>query len=187
MLSNYFLLAWRQVQRNRLYSLINVTGLALGMAVAMLIGIWVWDELSFNHWHSRHASLARILSIERVNNEVTVGEMASVPIEAALRSHNPSAFKDLALVSQGRHVLTTQDKKLPQWGMWAEPAFPVMFSFRMISGSATALKDPSSLLLSQYAAQALFGGTDALNRMITVDGQTQMKVGGVFADPPENT
>src|SRR5689334_8820207 len=101
MLGNYLLVAWRQLKRNRLYSMINITGLALGMAVAMLIGIWVRDELTFNHWHSRHASLARILSIERVNNEVGVDAMASVPMEAALRSHNPSAFMELALVSQG--------------------------------------------------------------------------------------
>ena len=187
MLSNYLLVTWRQLQRNRLYSLINITGLAVGMAVAMLIGIWIWDELTFNHWHSRHASLARILSIARVNNEVTVGGMASVPMEAALRSHDPSAFRELTLVSQGGHVLATNDKKVSQWGMWAEPAFPVMFSFRMVSGNAMALKDPSSLLLSQNMALALFGRTDALNKTLTVDGRTPMKVGGVFSDLPENS
>src|ERR1700744_2473794 len=105
MLSNYLLMAWRQLRRNRLYSMINVTGLAVGMAVAMLIGIWVWDEITFNDWHTRHASLAPILSIERVNNEVTVSETASVPMEAALYSRYPSDFKELALVSQGDHVL----------------------------------------------------------------------------------
>ncbi|HVV05489.1 MAG TPA: ABC transporter permease [Puia sp.] len=187
MLGNYLLVAWRHLQRHRLYSLINVAGLALGMAVAMLIGVWARDELTFNHCHSRHASIARILSITRVNNEVTVGEYASVPMEAALRSHDPSAFRELALVSQGSHVLTIGDKNISQWGMWAEPAFPVMFSLRMVSGNATALKDPSSLLLSQYAAQALFGSTDALNQTVTVDGKTQLKVGGVFADLPENS
>ena len=187
MLSNYLLMAWRQLQRNKLYSLINITGLAVGMAVAMLIGLWIWDELTFNDCHIRHAALTRILSIERVNNEVTVSGQASVPMEAALRSHSPSAFRELALVSQGDHVLATKDKKVSQWGMWAEPPFPVMFSLRMISGNATALKDPSSLLLSRFAAQALFGNTDALNQTLTVDGQTQMKVGGVFADLPENS
>ncbi|HVU54247.1 MAG TPA: ABC transporter permease [Puia sp.] len=187
MLTNYLLVAWRQLKRHRLYSLINVSGLALGIAVAMLIGIWVWDELTFNHGHSRYASLARIQSITRVNNEVTVDSYASVPMEAALRSNAPSAFRDLALVSQGGHVIATQDKQLSQWGMWAQPAFPVMFSFRMVSGNAAALKDPSSLLLSQYAAQSLFGNTDALNQTVTVDGQTQMKVGGVYADLPESS
>jgi hypothetical protein len=77
MLGNYLLMAWRQLRRNRLYSLINITGLAVGMAVAMLIGLWIRDETTFNEWHSRYASLARILSIFRVNSEATVASVAS--------------------------------------------------------------------------------------------------------------
>ena len=187
MLGNYLLMAWRQLQRNRLYSLINVTGLAVGMAVATLIGLWVWDELTFNDWHTRHAALTRILSIERLNGEETVADVASVPMEAELYSRYPSAFSNLALVSEGGHVLATGDKKLSQWGMWAQPSFPVMFSFRMITGSVTVLKDPSSLLLSKSSARALFGNSDALNQMVVVDGHIEMRVGGVYADLPENT
>jgi hypothetical protein len=178
MLRNYLLMAWRQLRRNKLYSLINVTGLAVGMAVAMLIGLWIWDELTFNDWHTRHAALTRILSIERVNNEVTVADVASVPMEAALYSRYPSAFKNLALVSQEGHVLAAGDKKISQWGMWAQPSFPVMFSFRMVTGSVTAFKDPSSLLLSESAARALFGNSDALNQVVVVDGH-RMRSGGV--------
>ncbi|HEX3934279.1 MAG TPA: ABC transporter permease [Puia sp.] len=187
MLGNYLLMPWRQLRRNRLYSLINITGLAVGMAVAMLIGLWIRDETTFNEWHSRHASLARILSIFRVNSEATVASVASVPMEAELYSRYPSAFKELALVSEGGHVLATGDKKLSQWGMWAQPSFPVMFSFRMITGVVTVLKDPSSLLLSESSARALFGNSDALNQMVVVDGRTEMKVGGVYADLPQNT
>jgi putative ABC transport system permease protein len=187
MLSNYLLMAWRQLRRNRLYSLINMTGLAVGMAIAILIGLWIRDELTFNDWHSRHASLARILSVFGVNNEATVLAVASVPMEAGLYSRYPSAFKELTLVSEGGHVLAAGDKKLSQWGMWAQASFPVMFSFRMITGSVTALKDPSSLLLSESAARAMFGRSDALNQMVTVDGHMEMKVGGVYADLPQNT
>lgn len=187
MFRTFLLMAWRQLQRNRLYSLINVTGLAVGMAVAVLIGIWVWDELTFNQWHSRHASIARILSIERANNEVTVAEVASVPMKAGLYARYPSALKELALISEGGHVLATGEKKLSRWGMWADASFPVMFSFRMVTGNVTAFKDPSTLLLSESAARALFGNSDALNQMVTVDGYMEMKVGGVFADLPQNT
>lgn len=82
MLGNYLLTAWRQLRRNKLHSFINISDLAIGMAVAMLIGLWIWDELASNNWHSRHDSLARILSIERTNSEVTVAAVASVPMEA---------------------------------------------------------------------------------------------------------
>ena len=187
MIRNYFKLAWRHLLKSKLYSSINILGLATGMAVAMLIGLWVWDELTFNDWHTRHASLTRILSIERANNEVTVASFASVPMEAALYASQPSAFKELALISEGSHVLAVGDKRLSQWGMWAQSSFPVMFSFRMLAGSLTAFKDPSSLLLSESMARALFGTADALNQTVTVDGHGQMKIGGVYADLPENT
>jgi putative ABC transport system permease protein len=187
MLGNNLLMAWRQLRSNRLYSLINIIGLAAGMAVAILISLWIRDETTFNEWHTRHSSLARILSISRVNNEVTVGGVASVPMEAALYSRYPSAFKDLALVGEGGHVLAAGDKKLSQWGMWAQRSFPEMFSFRMVAGSVTAFRDPSSLLLSESAVRALFGNADALNQMVTVDGRTEMKVGGVYADLPQST
>ncbi|MES1160395.1 MAG: ABC transporter permease, partial [Bacteroidota bacterium] len=187
MIRSYFKIAWRHLLKNKLYSSINIIGLAIGMAVAILIGLWVWDELTYNDWHTRHAALTRILSIERTNNEVTVAAFASVPMEAALYSSQPSAFKELALISQGGHVLATGDKKLSQWGMWAQSSFPVMFSFRMVAGNISTFKDPSSLLLSESSARALFGNSDALNQLVTVDGHVQMKVGGVFADLPQNT
>ncbi len=187
MLGNYLLMAWRQLRRNRLYSLINITGLAVGMAVAMLIGLWIRDETTFNEWHSRHASLTRILSIFRSEGEVTVASVASVPMEAALYSRCPSAFRELALVSEGGHILAKGDKKLSQWGVWTQPSFPAMFSFRMVTGSVMAFKDPSSLLLSESTARALFGNADALNQMVTVDDRVEMKVVGVYADLPQNT
>ena len=187
MFRNFLQTAWRQLLKNKLYSLINLAGLAVGMAVAMLLGIWVVDELTFNNWHSNHQQLARILSIETANGDITVANAASVPMEAALRSGYSTAFKDMALTAEGGHVLAVGDKKIGQWGMWAEPAFPTIFTFRMLEGSAAALKDPGSLLLSRYAARALFGNTDPLNKTVRVDAQTEMKVGGVYDDLPENT
>jgi putative ABC transport system permease protein len=187
MFRNYLLTAWRQLLRGKLYSLINITGLAAGMAIAMLIAIWVWDEVSFNLYHRNHARLANILSIESTNGEITVGPHAAVPLAAELRVRFPADFKALALVAEGGHVLATGNKKIEQWGMWAQPAFPAMFSLRLLKGSPDALKDPSSLLLSQWLATSLFGGADPLNKPVLVDGRTEMKVGGVYEDLPENT
>jgi len=172
--------------KSKLYSLINIAGLAIGMAVAMLLGIWVVDELTFNDWHSNHQRLARILSIETANDDITVSHFASVPMEAALRSGYSAAFKDMALTAEGGHVLAVGEKKIGQWGIWAEPAFPTLFTFRMLEGSAAALKEPTTLLLSQDAAQALFGSADPLNKNVRVDARTEMKVGGVYEDPPGN-
>ncbi len=149
--------------------------------------LWIRDETTFNEWHSRHASLTRILSIFRFNSEVTVASVPPFQWKPGLYSRHPSAFRDLALVSEGGHVIAAGDKKLSQWGMWAQPSFPAMFSFRMVAGGVTAFKDPSSLLLSESAARALFGNADAPGQMVTVDDHVEMRVGGVFADLPQNT
>ena len=187
MLRNYLLLAWRLLLKSKLYSSINIVGLAAGMGVAMLIGLWVWDEVSFNLYHQNHARLGNILSIVSANGETTVGPFAAVPLAAELKARWPADFKDLALVAEGGHVLAVGDKKIEQWGMWAQPAFPAMFSLRLLKGSPGALKDPSSLLLSQWMATSLFGDADPLNKLVLVDGRTEMKVGGVYEDLPENT
>jgi len=187
MLRSYLLHAWRLLQKSKLYSSINIVGLAAGMAVAMLIGLWVWDEVSFNLYHRNHGRLANILSIVSANGETTVEPDAAVPLAAELKARWPADFKDLALVAEGGHVLAVGDKKIEQWGMWAQHAFPAMFSLRLLKGSPDALKDPSSLLLSQWMARSLFGDADPLNKPVLVDGRTQMKVSGVYEDLPENT
>jgi putative ABC transport system permease protein len=170
-----------------LYSSINIIGLAVGMAVAMLIALWVWDEVSFNLYHRNHARLANIVSIFTTNGETTVAPNAAVPLAAELRARWPADFKDLALVAEGGHVLAAGDKKIEQWGMWAQPAFPAMFSLRLLKGSPDALKDPTSLLLSHTLAISLFGDANPMNKAVLVDGRTQMKVSGVYEDLPENT
>jgi hypothetical protein len=99
MLRNYFLIAWRHLQKAPLFSFINIVGLAMGMAIALLIGIWVWDELSFDHYHRKHERLGEVLSIGRYNGTVDIGAYASVPMAAAIRVQYPDDFAAMALVT----------------------------------------------------------------------------------------
>jgi putative ABC transport system permease protein len=85
MLSNYLTIAWRLLRKSKLYTFINIIGLAAGMAVAILIGIWVWDEVSFDTYHLNHARLASVLSIVSANGETTVEPFAAVPLAAEPR------------------------------------------------------------------------------------------------------
>ncbi len=187
MLRHYLRLSWRLLLRSKLYSSINIIGLATGMAVAMLIGLWVWDELSFDQYHLHHERLASILSIWSVNGDVSVETNASVPLAAELRSKFPADFKDVALVAGGGHLLIAGEKKIQQWGMWAQPDFPAMMSLRLLKGNPAALRDPGSMLISRWLATSLFGNADPINKSIVLDGQTVMKVGGVYEDLPQNS
>ena len=187
MLRTNFKIAWRHLLKSKLYSSINIIGLAMGMAVAMLIGLWIRDELSFDSYHANHHRLAETMGIETFNGQVTVEVNAAVPLADVLHSRYPGDFKNLALTATNVHVLEAGDKKITQWGAWAQPAFPAMFSLRMVEGDQGGLKDPGSILLSQWLAKSLFGPNDPMGKLVRVDNKTDMRVTGIYEDLPQNT
>jgi putative ABC transport system permease protein len=188
MLKNYLTIAWRNLVRSKWYSLINTLGLSIGMAVALLIGLWVWDELSFDRNHSNHERLAQVMTTQTFNGHTGTGPAVSIPIAGELRTHFAADFKQVTQATWSNiHVLANGDKKLSPEGMNVEPAFPEMLSLKMLQGSRDALKDPSSILLSKSLATSLFGDADAMNKTIRIDNKTNVKVAGVFEDLPHNT
>ena len=125
MIKNYFRIALRNILKNKVFSTINILGLAVGMAVALLIGMWIWDEISFNHYHKNHSRLGEIVSIETFNGETTSEEFSSVPIAAALRNSYPDEIKQASLTRELNAGLMIGDKKINAYGFWAESAFSV--------------------------------------------------------------
>ncbi|WP_298739696.1 ABC transporter permease [uncultured Chitinophaga sp.] len=188
MLKNYLKVAWRNLVNSRIYSFINIIGLATGMAAALIIGLWVWDEVSFDTYHHNYKRLARVMVDATAEGGVYTGSTVSQPMGYELQNKYGSDFKHVALVSwRAAHILAVGDKQLSQQGMWAQDALPEMFSLHMLQGGRQALKDPSSLLLSASAARALFGDADPMNKMVRVDNRFDMKVAGVYKDLPHNT
>jgi putative ABC transport system permease protein len=188
MFKNYFKSAWRSLLKNKTSSIINISGLAVGIAIAILIGLWIWDEISFNDYHKNHNSLVQVIDIQTFNNETNTSELASIPMAEALRNNYASDFKHVALVWQNFiHILSDGDKKLSASGVWAQPEFPEMLTLTMLKGSRDALKDPSSVLIAQSVAKAMFGNADPMNKMIKMDNMMELKVAGVFEDIPKNS
>ena len=188
MLKNYLTIAWRNLLRSKWYSLINTLGLSIGIAVALLIGLWVWDELTFNKYHEHHDRLAQVMTTQTFNGHTGTGPAVSLPISTALRTSYKNDFRYVCRVSWNNdHILAVGDKQLTQPGFYVQPDFPEMFSLKMLRGTRGALQDPSAILLSQTAATALFGDADPMNKIIKVDNKTQLKVGGVYEDLPRNT
>ncbi|HEY4112051.1 FtsX-like permease family protein [Puia sp.] len=184
MLRSYLLIAWRHLRKGPLFSSINIIGLAMGMAVAMLIGIWVWGEVSFDHYHRNHERLGEILSISKYNGKTEVGAYASVPMAAALKTQYPDDFAGLSLLGEVGETLRNGDKSLGGWGAWVQAQFPVMFSLRMMTGSPEALKDPGAILLNASLAKGLFGSADVVGRSLVLGDSTVLHVGGVYEDLP---
>ncbi|MFI5192637.1 MAG: ABC transporter permease [Chitinophagales bacterium] len=188
MLKNYFKIAWRNLIRNKAYSCINIVGLATGMGIALLIGLWIADELSFDSYHLNHRRLAEVMLTQSDKGEYDTGPTIAMPIGQAIRSRFADDFKRVSLISfRGSHILSVGDKKISGQGIWAQQEFPEMFTFQMIGGNISALKDPSTLLMSQSMAKALFGEINPVNKTVRVDNSMDMTVGGVYEDLPANT
>jgi putative ABC transport system permease protein len=188
MLRNFFTVAWRNLVKSKWYSLINTLGLSIGMAVALLIGLWIWDEVSYDHYHERHSRIVEIMTTQTFNGNTGTGDATSMPVATYLRAHYPGDFQEVARTSwNGTHVLAVGDKKISANGVYAESSFTKIITLHMLSGKANVLDDPSSVLLSASTAKALFGDENAMNKTVKVDNRSVLKVAGVFADPPRNS
>ncbi|MHA4809637.1 FtsX-like permease family protein [Flavitalea flava] len=188
MIRNYFTIAWRNLLKSKGYSAINIIGLATGMAIALLIGLWISDELTFDHYHTNHGRLAQLMTTQTFNGQTGTGSAVSIPMGMELRTKHNDDFKQVTLASWNfDHILAVGDKKILKSGLWTQPEFPAMVSLKMIKGRLDALNDISTLLIGQSVAKALFGDADPMNQIIRVDNKSDMKVGGVYEDLPRNT
>jgi putative ABC transport system permease protein len=188
MLKNYLKLAFRSLLKNKTSSFINIAGLSGGMAVAMLIGLWIWDELSFDQYHQNHERLVQVMDTRTFNHETTTDQEIAIPLAKELRKNYGDNFKYLALCfTHFTHILSIGDKKIFASGVWAEPDLPKMLTLKMVWGKNTALDDPSAALLNKTSAEALFGKEDPIGKTIKLDNSAEVKIGGVFEDLPKNT
>jgi hypothetical protein len=147
MIKNYLKIAWRNLLKNKVYSIINILGLAAGMAVAMLIALWILDEVTYDKYHANHEQLAQVMTTYIDNDgKMGTGSAVCMPIGNELRSKYGSDFKNISMASWNfGHVLVVGEKKISTQGMWVESNFPSMFSCKMLSGNINALSDPSSI------------------------------------------
>ena len=187
MFKNYLITAWRNLNKNKVYSFINIGGLAIGMSVAMVIGLWVWDELSFDKSHKNYDRIAQVWQFVKFGPEKSSYNSLPIPLAAELRDK----YTDFAAVSVSTYnratILTIGDKKLSKTGMFVEADFPKMMTVEMIGGSADQLRDIHSILISQTLAKAIFGTGDPLNKVIRLNNKENVQVAGVFKDFPGNS
>ncbi|HEX3935590.1 MAG TPA: ABC transporter permease, partial [Puia sp.] len=188
MIKNYVKIAWRNLIKNKASAAINIGGLAVGMAVAMLIGLWIWSELSVDTSYSNRDRIAAVYENALVNNETQTNGASALPLAPALRQAYGQAFKHVIIASyDGNHPITYNSKTIIQTGNFMEPAITDMLSLKILEGSAVSLNDPSSVLLSQSAAKAVFGDAAPLNKIITIDKEMNAKVTGIYQDLPKNS
>ncbi|MBD2751579.1 ABC transporter permease [Spirosoma validum] len=187
MLTNYLKIAWRNLVKHKSYSIINIGGLSVGMAVAMLIGLWIYDELSFNTYHRNYDRIAQVLQHQTSNGKIYSGPAIPYPLGKELQTHYGSSFKYVVMSSwEGEHILSFGDKKVTKTGNFMDVDAPKLLSLTMLKGTDAGLQNPNSILLSESSAKALFGNADPLNRLLKIDNKLAVKVTGVYEDIPYN-
>jgi ABC-type antimicrobial peptide transport system permease subunit len=188
MLKNYLLTAWRNLARNRLYSVINIGGLAIGMAVSLMLLLYVYNEFSWDKFNKNSDRLYRVMRNQPSNGEIETGTTTPVPFVPALLKDFPEVDQAARTNWPYYQLITYRDKGLKLNVMATDPAFLTMFSFEFVAGNVgQALADPSSIVLTQSGAKALFGDANPVGQTITLSNKYPLKVTAVIKDNPANS
>jgi putative ABC transport system permease protein len=191
MFQSYFKIGWRNMSRNVGYTAINVGGLAVGMAVAILNGLWIWDELSFNKYYENYDRIAQV-GIQGENEDgIWRGVTVTYPMGTVLIEKYHDLFKRIVRTSFGdggyEGILSSGEKKISAGGLSADAGAPEMFSLKMIRGARNGLIETHSIMIAASVSKALFGDDDPINKIITVNNSANVTVTGVYEDFPLNT
>ncbi|MEZ4991722.1 MAG: ABC transporter permease [Saprospiraceae bacterium] len=183
-----FLLSWRHLLKNRTFSIINVGGLMLGMTVALLIGLWVKDELSFDTFHKNYDHLYKVIANRDFQDFVFTDHNMTFPYARVIDEKIPE-LEGVVWTSHNQPALLAKgDEALKVRGYSVGGPYFQLFSWTFLQGNAEqALSDPASIVLTESMARALFGDQDAMQQSIRVNNQREVMVSGVVQDPPANS
>jgi len=188
MFRNYFKLALRNLYKDKVHSFINIAGLSIGMAVAMLIGLWILDELSFNKYFQNYDCIAQVMQNVDFDGNASTATVIPIPLGTTLRQGYKSDFKYTVLATYTeKHIIAHGTDKLNSKGNYMQAEAPDLLTLNMLRGSRKGLNDPSSILLSASLARSLFGNLDPMYQLINIDNKFNVKVTGVYQDLPYNT
>ena len=188
MLKNYLIIAWRNLWNNKAHSFINIAGLSAGIAVALLIGLWIWDEGSFDKYNPNYDRIAQVMLNKAQDGKINTSMAGPLPLGPELRKDYGSNFRHVVMSSWiGDHILASGDKKISGSGSYMDAGAPDMLSLKISKGSGAGLEDPHSILLSRSVAKALFGETDPVGKTLLMDNTAGLKVIGLYEDLPQNS
>lgn len=194
MIKNYFKTAWRNIIRNKTYSILNTAGLSVGIAACLLIFLVIQYQLSFDNFHPKKENIYRIGSVFHNDDGIDYSDAVSLPVAGGLRIDYPQ-IKEVASIlrTDGQitvdHLGSSPEKIIEKDFYYAEPQFFSIFNFPFLEGSAnTSLKDPNNAVLTKAAAEKYFGDwKNAMGKSFTFENKTRYTVTGILKDIPANS
>lgn len=187
MIKNYLTIAWRNLKKNKMHSILNITGLAAGMAVAMIISLWIYDEVSANKQFKNYDSIYQVMMNQTFDGKRGSQTALPYPIGEELKTKFPD-LKAVAMCDWGQHhSLVYGEKKVSKFGHFIGEDASDMFSFNILKGDKEPLHDPYSIVLTDETAKVIFGNDDPIGKIIKFDNATNLKVTAVVEKEPKNS
>lgn len=190
MLVNYFRIAIRNIKKHMGYSVINISGLAVGMACCILIFLWVGDEISFDRFHANADVIYRVTE-HQYNSSGDYFPVAVTPwpLAEALKNDYPEIVESSRLRILSDRLISYRDKKFYEQDFVAvDPSFLRMFSFPLAKGDiSAALAEPNTILITEETAERYFEGEDPIGKVLTYNNNFDFKITGVLENVPRNS
>jgi len=188
MFKNYLKVAFRNLWKNKGFSFINIIGLAIGMSSAILILLWIQNEVTYDGFHEKKDRIYEAWNRAAFSGAMHCWNTTPKPLAAAMHRDFPEVEHAARVNWPSRLLFTVGEKRLMEQGNIVDSVFLQIFSFPLLQGNpATALNDGHSILLTQTFARALFGNADAMGKVIRIDDKENFTVTGILKDLPNNT
>jgi putative ABC transport system permease protein len=188
MIRNYFKIAWRNLNKNRVFSLINISGLTIGITVCLMIFLFVLNEFSYDNFHSNGNRIYRVMRTFGESNDPA--PWVSGPYATALRNDFPEDIKDAVRIMPSSDLISFGDVSFTEKKVYiADSGFFQLFTFPLVRGnSATVLSNPNSIVLTESTAKKYFGSIEnAIGKTLELNKRRLLQVTGIAKDPPSNS
>jgi putative ABC transport system permease protein len=188
MAGQIFKIAFRNLRRNKSISAINISGLAVGIAGAMLILLWVQNQLSYDQFHANKERIYQVYNRTIANGEQQAWYSTPIPLAPAIKANFNQVDEAVRINWVGSFVLKNGEQKLESQGFITDPGFFKLFSFPLLQGNVhTALLQPHSIVITRKLAKKLFGDAEPVGKTIAIDSTANFTVTGLLKDLPANT
>ena len=188
MLNNYLKTSCRTLSRNKTFSSINIIGLAVGMAGAVLLLLWIQNIYTYDNFHTKKDRIYQVYNRATSHGKTEVWEATAHPLGPALKAGWPQVEAAVRTNWVGAFILKYGDKQLQSQGFLTDSAFLTVFDFLLLKGNPnTALADPHTIVLTEETAHKLFGDEDAMGKVIRIDSNINFTVTGILKDLPRNS
>lgn len=191
MIKNFFKIAWRNIVKNPLYSIINISGLSIGLALSILITLFVKDELSFDQFFKKKEKIFRIV-VEEKSPDGKVSKFGQTGmVHGPAFKQQISAIINMVRLQQEHYSVKNNEDIEVQEAFLVDSTYFKMFEANFIEGSPyKALKDPQSIVISEKLAQKYFKNIDAVGKSLNIEFEGEFQnfvVSGVIKNPPVNS